>query len=127
MQTHLINVCLRDFREPNTEKMFFSDRVYNTITKKQIMLSLNSDYTDTYLYNPENYDCDDFSFILQGKMKEKHPGIPFGILWVNRKNKQPHALNCVYIFEEDKMYCIEPQTDHMFEIPDDWNLWLLII
>jgi hypothetical protein len=103
------------------------DRKYMTVSKEELMRYLKYDLTDRNPFIDEYYDCDDFTFALLGSISNpKWGALPFGFIWTERKYEEKHSIN-VFIDKDRELWIIEPQNDNMFEIPEDWTPYLLII
>lgn len=110
---------------PNAQH-FISDLNYRTTTKTELMRFLKADITDAWGYIPELFDCDDFSFALMGHISNPDWGaLAFGILWTQTPTGG-HAVNC-FIDKNRKFWVIEPQNDNVFEMPVDWDPWLVVM
>lgn len=108
-------------------KIYLSDMLYKTTSKEEIERFLAEDDTNYYKYVSEFFDCDDFSYRLHGQLSV--PGwsdLAFGIFWTGLPNGGGHALN-IFIDNEDKVWIVEPQNDKVYELPDDWEPWLVVM
>ena len=110
---------------PNTP-LYISDTMFQTTTKEELIRFLKEDIVDKNKYISEKYDCDDFSYQLMGNISSPKWGmLPFGILWSETPNGG-HAINC-FIDNNREVWIIEPQSDKIFKIPDNWNPWLVVL
>jgi len=108
-------------------KIYLSDVDYKTTTKEEIQRFLANDDTNLYNYIGEYYDCDDFSFRLHGKLSVPGWGdLTFGIFWVGMPGGGGHAVN-IFIDSDSKVWCVEPQTDDIYELPKEWVPWLVVM
>lgn len=111
--------------------MFISDRKFSAWGTADMESFLSLDFTDAKEYLPESFDCDDFSYVLLGRMTEAHPDIAFGLAWVTYKNWRgelvAHALNVYFDADEGEMMFVEPQNDRIFDPPVEWNTFLVVI
>ena len=112
--------------------MFIADKYYLGYTRAELEKFLRSDNTSLMTYTPETFDCDDFAKVLCGRVAAVMQGIPFGILWIYRKNSQGymiggHAVNIFYDFETKQVALIEPQSDKMFKFNADLMKAKLIV
>jgi len=92
----------------NSVDLYLADvscKIYNKETVKKF---LSLDETDKIGYIAEEMDCDDFSAELYGK------GVP--LIWTNT-----HAFNW-FIDETDTLWFVEPQTDKLSKVLDNWNI-----
>lgn len=107
-------------------RLYLSDNKYKTTTIDELRNYLRFDLTDKNRYVPEYYDCDDFSYALMGSLSNPSWGcLPFGILWTSTSNSN-HAVNC-FIDNNRKVWIIEPQTDAVFELPEYWTPYLVMM
>ena len=107
-------------------RLYLSDSNYKTTTIGELQNYLRFDLTDKHKYISEYYDCDDFSYSLMGGLSNPSWGcLPFGILWTSTPTGN-HAVNC-FIDKDRKVWIIEPQTDGIFELPDDWSPYLVMM
>ena len=70
-------------------------------------------------------DCDDFAIALMGSfhIQKNWAGLAFGIFIIA---DPPHAVN-IFIDSRLDVYLVEPQTDRIFKMPDDWIGNLIIM
>jgi len=142
------------YRDLNPDKIYMSDSIYDICNVNELKILLNADKTNYQHYIEEDFDCDDFSYMLMGHITESAPTIAFGIIWVwyyeesasvafkllNKASRivlgetlvhgpaiTGHALNCYYDSEKQKMMLIEPQSDNIFEMPENWNTTVVMI
>ena len=108
--------------------IYLSDGLYKAMDKQIMIDFLEKDNTDKYNYVTEFFDCDDFSNRLYGQFSTpEYAGYPFGILWVFFKNKSGgHAIN-IFVDNELTVWVVEPQTDDIFRIPDNWEPALIVM
>ena len=110
---------------PNAS-ILLSDLEYEKISKEDLIKFLRSDDTDLYQYKPEIFDCDDFSYRLMGQLSiPGYSGIPFGIVWT-KTPRGGHALNC-FIDENCNVWLVEPQSDKVFKLPKDWDVYIVMM
>ena len=103
------------------------DRQYKTTTRQELMRYVKNDITDSRVYQPEYYDCEDFSFALMGALSNPDWGaLPFGMLFVQTETGSAHAVN-IFIDNNREVWMIEPQDDSIKVIPDGWKPYLIII
>lgn len=102
-----------------------SDAKYQLPTKDQIENFLWSDDTSWREYALEHSDCDDFAFILAGRLRENFPGFATGIVLSSN-----HAFN-LFIDNNYQVWIIEPQSNKIFkpgeQINLDYNLRVVFI
>lgn len=107
-------------------KIYMSDEYYLKESKKALAEFLVKDFTDKYIYTKEITDCDDFSFRLMGNASFGDlEGTAFGILWAKVPNGS-HAVNC-FVDNNLEVWIIEPQSDSIFPLPEDWEPYLVIM
>lgn len=112
--------------EFNTGRIYLSDTVYKTVPKETLRKFLSKDSTNSFLYTPEFYDCDDFSYRLMGQLSTPGYGaLPFGIIWV-MTSRGGHALN-VFVDDQEEIWLIEPQNDKIFKMPKDWKAYIIMM
>jgi hypothetical protein len=89
-----------------------------------LQMILDADTGDKEEYETEFYDCDDFAFRLMGvlHMDREAAAWPVFVTWVNTP-QGGHAVLSYYL--DGRVFIIEPQTDEMFLVPEDWTLTLL--
>jgi hypothetical protein len=85
---------------------------------------LDADQGDKEDYETEWYDCDDFAFRLMGifHCDREAAAMPIFITWVLLP-EGGHAVLSYY--KDGEVKIIEPQTDQVFLVPEDWTLMLL--
>ena len=103
-----------------------SDSKYKLCSKDNIEDFLKVDQTNNFSYIEDYRDCDDYAFILLGEIKKSSFGpIPFGFAWVDT-NSGFHAVN-IFLDEERDLYVVEPQDDSIFDLPENWKPYLIVI
>ena len=106
--------------------ILLSDEDYKTTTKEELIRYLSEDTTNDYPYISEWYDCNNFSYTLMGRLSNPDWGcLPFGILWTDTP-LGGHAVNCFVDYNRD-VWIVEPQSDEVFELPDNWEPWIVIM
>jgi hypothetical protein len=103
---------------------YFADQYYKPVDQELLQMILDADTGDKEDYESEFYDCDDFAFRLMGwfHMDRDAAAWPMFITWVNTP-QGGHAVLSYY--KDGQVFIIEPQTDQVFPVPDDWSLILL--
>ena len=87
-------------------------------------------------YVAEDFDCDDYSFTLMGafhanpykpeKMPTAKQAIFIAWVWWKQGSKiYGHALNSA-VLQDRRVVMIEPQNGRVFNVPENWNLILII-
>jgi len=88
------------------------DPKFKILSRRKLVRFLNKDKTESAQYRKIIHDCDDFAWILHGKIREKFGSVAFGVCWYDE-----HAVNIWYSAEDDKVYLVEPQTDEIYSYP----------
>lgn len=102
----------------------FADQYYKEADEELIQMILDADQGDKEEYETEWYDCDDFAFRLMGifHCDREAAAMPIFITWVSIP-EGGHAVLTYY--KDGQVKIIEPQTDQIFPVPEDWFLMLL--
>lgn len=106
--------------------LYARDRNYKTTTTDELKRFLRYDRIDENSYIPDIYDCDDFSFALVGSINQHWGCLSLGAMWIKHSHKKPHALN-FFIDKERKIWIVEPQSDKVYELEEEWHPYLIII
>jgi hypothetical protein len=103
---------------------YFADQYYKPVDQELLQMILDADTGDKEDYEAEFYDCDDFAFRLMGwfHMDRDAAAWPIFITWINTP-QGGHAVLSYY--QDGQVFIIEPQTDEVFPVPEDWSLILL--
>lgn len=126
----------------------FADTYYQETNLNTMGEVLRADLTDREKWIRQFRDCDDFTFSLMGAFHHNGitAGMPIFITWVlvlpedvaasrwrralywfkvviGAQEPQGHALLSYYINGDVKL--IEPQTDQVYNVPDNYRLLLL--
>jgi hypothetical protein len=97
-------------------QIWLSDGDYRLCSPDEIDHILSLDDTAKYAYNPDTFDCDDFSYRLMGNLSVPgYSDLAFGIVWTN-----VHALN-LFIDSNKQIWFIEPQTDTKKVSLENWQ------
>lgn len=99
-----------------------SDNDYKLVDKEYFKSFLENNTVNHLKYIPTVNDCDDFSDLLMGDVTRWDSDLCFGTIWVTTETGGGHALNWM-IDTNETIWLIEPQTDVIFSMPDDWTLW----
>lgn len=94
----------------NNPMKITTDKNYSLLTLEQMETFLKNDKLNYRKLKEESFDCDDFSFVLLGRMKQKFKGFAIGIMF-----SYDHAYN-IFIDENRIVYIIEPQTDKITKL-----------
>jgi len=112
----------------------FSDQKYEIANIDQIDILLKKSKTYQLKYEVEEHDCDDYAFALMGYL-HYDPNIPkwqstvnqaIFITWVILEvdgKLYGHALESCC--DGSKIYMIEPQNGKIFDVPDNFRLYLI--
>ena len=96
------------------------DSKYNLTSITEIKRFLEWDRTENvHDYSLEDFDCDDFAFVLTDRLRLWSPGLAQGILIV-----PGHAKN-FFIDARKKVWGIEPQSDRVNLIPRDVHQYIM--
>jgi hypothetical protein len=107
-------------------RLYLSDKQYKTTSIEELRGYLRYDLTSKNKYVSEYYDCDDFSYSLMGELSSPSWGcLAFGILWTTTDSGN-HAVN-VFIDSDHTVWIVEPQTDGVFPLPEDWKPYLVMM
>lgn len=97
-----------------------SDYKYKTAPFSEYIRFLDYDKTDELIYTSEWFDCDDFSVRLHGNFTVPYwSALAFGELWVETPSGG-HAVN-VFVDNDHYVWIVEPQTDDVFSVPNNWK------
>ena len=104
-----------------------SDAGYLPINTNELTTFLQEDKTEQEKYKLDDFnhfDCDDFTFRLMGvfHMNRGMAGQPFFITWVDTP-EGGHSVLSFYI--EGKIKIIEPQSDVISDVSQDYKLWMI--
>lgn len=102
----------------------FADAFYKEVDEELIEMILDADMGDREDYETEWYDCDDFTFNLMGVFHQnpETAAMPIFITWVSML-EGGHAV--ISYCKDGVVRIIEPQTDEIYDVPDEWKLMLL--
>ena len=106
-------------------KIYFKDSRYLLVPTADVERFLNWDATDEFVYVSEQYDCDNYELRLWGQINSlpEWAGISMGIIWFSEPT---HALN-LFVDVDGNVWLIEPQSDDIFEKPQDWEAFLIML
>lgn len=101
-----------------------ADLTYAEVQLDKINEILAKDKTEQQLYSAEGFDCDDFAFSLMGGFHRDREtaAMPIFITWVLTEMGGHAVLSFLY---KGQVIIIEPQTDDMLPVPENWKLMLL--
>ncbi len=98
-----------------------ADSSYKLVEMPVLKAFLRGNSVNSYVYEKDSFDCDDFSFALMGDVTKWDSDLAFGIIWVTTPNSTGHALNwCVDV--NRKLWFVEPQNNKIFEITEDYKV-----
>lgn len=102
-----------------------ADTYYEPVREGLIARILQEDKTNLEMYIAEDFDCDDFTFRLMGVFHQntETAAMPIFITWVLTSPTVAHAVLSYYV--DGKIKIIEPQSDGVYQVPEDWVLLLL--
>ena len=106
-------------------KIYFQDSRYLLGPTDDVERLLNWDATDEFVYVSEQYDCDNYELRLWGQINSlpEWAGISLGMVWFS---EPAHALN-FFVDVDGEVWLIEPQSDTVFEKPQDWEAFLIML
>jgi hypothetical protein len=108
---------------PNAS-IFLYDKDYQLTDYSEYQRFIEWDKTNMYSYIEYYFDCDDFAFTLFGNIhREGWGGLAFGVLMLS---EPPHAIN-FFIDSDLEVYLVEPQTDKIFKMPNNWIGHIIIM
>ena len=112
----LYNLLRRKF--PEAKAIYLSKPQYILCNQKDIEIFLKYDQTDKFKYDKMGYRCADYAYRLMGEFSiPQWSELAIGIVWTDNYT---HALNC-FTREDGKHLYIEPQTDKIQEVLEDWQ------
>lgn len=94
------------------------DPAYKSYSITQLLDFVSKDTTDSIERQSHYMDCDDFAYILTGRVKAELPGVAFGFFWCFYWTDTwltAHAFCVFYEHETGKVYIIDPETDKIEE------------
>lgn len=121
-----------------TGSITFGDSQYCCPYKSDVVTYLKTDFTDTFQYKTELFDCDDFSRVLLGRFIEWYSqakaerAICFGIIWgkILKEEEQDtnsgHSVN-FFIDETGKLWLVEPQNDQLFTLTSNSKVFNVFV
>lgn len=114
------------------------DATYSLVSIDDIKAFAKLDTTNLLKYKSEAFDCDDFSAVCLGRVREWYGkgsgagGICFGMITGDlRTNEQPdtpriHAAN-IYISPEKEIWIFEPQNDTLQKLHPKSTVHIIIM
>lgn len=87
----------------------FSDMWFSTTTLEEAFKFVQATNVYNRTYQPEIYDCDNFSMALLGYWNQSFYSFPFGYAIGGSDGKQTHEFN-IFVDEKKDVYIVEPQT-----------------
>jgi hypothetical protein len=103
-----------------------SDTSFKLVDVRQFKLFLGRNTTNHRPYVKEIHDCDDFSFVLKGDVTRWDSDLAFGIVWAINPEGTYHALN-IMVGTDKEVYFVEPQTDEVFGVSDEWVVRFILM
>jgi hypothetical protein len=110
----------------NVDDLKLTDTRYKLVDINQLKIFLSRNTVNSRKYVSDSNDCDDFALILLGDVTKWDSDLAFGIAWVVREGYDYHALN-VLIGTDKRVYFVEPQTDDVFLVPDNWDIRFVLM
>jgi len=107
-----------------------ADATYKEMTdedEQRLFGFLEQDKTNLERYEAEGFDCDDFTYRLYGALHTDRDfaAMPIYETWVRWEEngvELGHSVISYYKRSKEVVKVIEPQTDSVFYVPDDWIL-----
>jgi hypothetical protein len=110
----------------NVDDLKLTDTRYKLVDINQLKIFLSRNTVNSRKYVSDSNDCDDFALILLGDVTRWDSDLAFGIAFVVKEDGDYHALN-VLISTQKKVYLVEPQTDEVFLVPDNWDIRFVLM
>ena len=98
-----------------------ADAKYKLVDIEYLKLFLKQNDVSEIKYIPNDFDCDDHSFALQGDVTKWDGHLAFGIIWGLTITGMAHAFNWC-IGTDKKIWLVEPQNDLVF-LPTTEKIW----
>jgi len=106
--------------------IIWTDKYYMTAPFSEFQRFVSWSGVDKYIYVPEYYDCDDFSFALFGAITiPKWSALTFGIIFTETP-RGAHAVN-FFVDKNREVWIVEPQNDSIFKLPSTWEPYFVLI
>lgn len=105
---------------------YFADAYYQEANEDLIKQVILENQADKAQYITEKKDCDNFAFALMGALRgvdDRTCAMPIFITWVLIP-QGGHAVLSYY--KSGAVKVIEPQSDAIFNVPQNWSLLLLV-
>ena len=102
-----------------------ADRKYKLVDMNYLKKFLKTNTINNIKYISNDFDCDDFSMLLQGDVTRWDSALAFGIIWGTTPSGNAHAWNwCVG--NDRKIWFVEPQRDTIF-LPTSEKAWWVLM
>ena len=102
--------------------IYLSDGDYDLPSDKDVKSFVDSDPTSNEVYGErrhsgdmEDFDCDDFAYMLMGNSCKENSSWAFGIIWT-----EAHAF-CIYVNNLKRIMFVEPQSDKILDYIESWQ------
>lgn len=103
----------------------WADRKYKLVDTNHLKRFLKINTVSNIKYVSNDFDCDDFSMLLQGDVTRWDSALAFGIVWGITPQGYKHAWNW-FVGKDKKIYFVEPQNDRVF-LPTSEKALLLLM
>jgi len=110
----------------SVDNLQLTDTNYKLVDVDKLKTFLARNSTSSRQYVSDSNDCDDFALILLGDVTRWDSSLAFGIAFVVKEDGDYHALN-VLISTQKKVYLVEPQSDEVFEVPEEWDIRFVLM
>lgn len=107
-------------------KLYMTDRSYKLVDIEHLRRYLRDNPVSERKYVPEKYDCDDFSYVLQGDITRWDSDLAVGIVHGKKVGSYYHAWN-ICVSTEREVWFIEPQNDKVWKPTDKYELGLIVV
>lgn len=129
--TDVINYASRLFSGFDVSRCFISDEWFAVWGAKDVYDFLTEAGVYKIPYNPNRFDCEDFSLKARAELSPFFPNPSFGIVWlIHPTLNVGHAMNWCILSTRDglKTYFYEPQLNEFYEkLEVNWRFYMTII
>ena len=116
---------LRTILVAYTPNLWLSDETFGLVDTQNLKNFLIFDLINDRTYITEKLDCDDFSYMLMGRVTEWNSDNTFGIVWGLNRNGDAHAWN-FFVNGSLEVKFVEPQNDEIFD-PTTEKIWIMVV
>ena len=117
-----------DLNDPfiRVHDLYITDKTFKLVDIDHLKEYLNENSVSENKYVKEIYDCDDFSYVLQGDITRWDSDLAFGIIHGKTIDGCSHSWN-VCIGTDNKIWFIEPQTDKIWKPKVNYKIYLILM